>query len=64
MASKSLARVARAAAKADRAEQALRAARADLRAAIVAARDAGETLTAIARTVGVTRQRIKQIIGR
>jgi DNA-directed RNA polymerase sigma subunit (sigma70/sigma32) len=59
----SLTRVARAAAKARRAEDAVRAARAELRAAIVAAREAGESLTAIARVVGVTRQRIKQIIG-
>lgn len=59
-----LTRVARAATKARRAEDAVRAARAELRAAIVAAREAGESLTAIARVVGVTRQRIKQIIGR
>jgi hypothetical protein len=58
-----LTRVARAAAKTRRAENAVRAARAELRAAIVAAREAGESLTAIARVVGVTRQRIKQIIG-
>jgi hypothetical protein len=63
MPSSLLTRVARAAAKARRAEDAVRAARAELRAAIVAAREAGESLTAIARVVGVTRQRIKQIIG-
>ena len=56
--------VARAAAKARRAEDAVRAARAELRGAIVAARGAGESLSAIARVVGVTRQRINQIIGR
>jgi DNA-directed RNA polymerase specialized sigma24 family protein len=59
-----LTRVARATTKARRAEDAVRAARAELRAAIVAAREAGESLSAIARVVGVTRQRIKQIIGR
>lgn len=59
-----LTRVARAVLKARRAEDAVRAARAELTAAIVAAREAGESLTAIARVVGVTRQRIKQIIGR
>lgn len=58
-----LTRVRRAAAKASRAEENLRAARAELHAAIVTAREAGESLTAIARVVGVTRQRIKQIIG-
>jgi hypothetical protein len=64
MAGNSLTRVARAAAKARRAEDAVRAARAELRAAVVAAREAGESLSAIARVVGVTRQRVNQIIGR
>jgi DNA-directed RNA polymerase sigma subunit (sigma70/sigma32) len=63
MPSSLLTRVAPAAAKTRHAENAVRAARAELRAAIVAAREAGESLTAIARVVGVTRQRIKQIIG-
>jgi DNA-binding XRE family transcriptional regulator len=63
MAGNSLTRVARAAAKARRAEDAVRAARAELRAAVVQAREAGESLSAIARVVGVTRQRINQIIG-
>ena len=64
MAGNSLTRVARAAAKARRAEDAVRAARAELRAAIVSAKEAGESLTAIARVVGVTRQRVNQIIRR
>jgi hypothetical protein len=59
-----LTRVARAASKARRAEDTLRAAREELHATILAAREAGESLTAIARVVGVTRQRIKQMIGR
>ena len=64
MPASALTRVRRAAAKASRADQDLRAARAELHAAILAARDAGESLTAIAGVVGVTRQRIKQIVGR
>jgi DNA-directed RNA polymerase sigma subunit (sigma70/sigma32) len=64
MATAALQRVARAVEKAKRAEEGLRAAREELRAAVIAARDAGETLAAIARTAGVTRQRIKQIIDR
>jgi DNA-directed RNA polymerase specialized sigma24 family protein len=59
----SLTRVARANAKVRRAEQALQRAREEFRDAIVVARDDGESLAAIARTVGVTRQRIKQIVG-
>jgi DNA-directed RNA polymerase sigma subunit (sigma70/sigma32) len=58
----SLSRVARAAERAKREEHALRAAREELRHAILAARDAGESLAAIGRTLGVTRQRVKQII--
>jgi DNA-directed RNA polymerase sigma subunit (sigma70/sigma32) len=45
-----------------RTEEALRRAREDLRQAIVAAHDGGETFAAIARTLGVTRQRVKQIV--
>jgi DNA-directed RNA polymerase specialized sigma24 family protein len=63
MAASSLTRVARAKAKVRRAEQALQRARGEFRDAIVTARDDGESLAAIARTVGVTRQRIKQIVG-
>jgi hypothetical protein len=63
MHSRALGRVRRAALKASRAEENLRAARAELHNAVVAAREAGESLTAIAGVVGVTRQRIKQIIG-
>jgi flagellar hook-basal body complex protein FliE len=63
MQSRALGRVRRAALKASRAEENLRAARAELHNAVVAAREAGESLTAIAGVVGVTRQRIKQIIG-
>jgi DNA-directed RNA polymerase specialized sigma24 family protein len=62
MAATPLARVARASAKVRRAEQALERARAEFRLAVIAAREAGESLAAIARTVGVTRQRIKQIV--
>ena len=57
-----LAGVARAAAKVQNAEEALRAARRELREAIVAAIEAGESQVAIARAVGVSRQRIKQIL--
>jgi DNA-directed RNA polymerase specialized sigma24 family protein len=64
MAGSPLTRVARAATKTRRAEEAVRAARAELRAAVVQAREAGESLSAIARVVGVTRQRVNQIIGR
>jgi hypothetical protein len=63
MPASALKRVRGAAAKASRAELDLRAARAELHAAILAAREAGESLTAIAGVVGVTRQRIKQIVG-
>jgi DNA-directed RNA polymerase sigma subunit (sigma70/sigma32) len=63
MTGKPLTRVGRATAKARRAEDAVRVARAELRAAIIAAREAGESLSAIAHVVGVTRQRIRQIIG-
>lgn len=59
----SLSRIVRAVAEVRRAEDALRSARDELRQAIVSAREEGESLAAIARTVGVTRQRIKQIIG-
>jgi DNA-directed RNA polymerase sigma subunit (sigma70/sigma32) len=62
MAATPLARVAKASAKVRRAEQALERAREEFRNAVVAAHEAGETLAAIARTVGVTRQRIKQIV--
>jgi DNA-directed RNA polymerase sigma subunit (sigma70/sigma32) len=62
MSAASLTRVARAATKVRRTEEALRRAREDLRQAIVAAHDGGETLAAIARTLGVTRQRVKQIV--
>lgn len=59
-----LSHVTRAAARAKRAEEALRAAREDLRRAIISAKEAGVSLAAIARTLGVTRQRIKQIVSR
>jgi DNA-directed RNA polymerase specialized sigma24 family protein len=63
MAAASLARVDRAATKVRRAEKALQRAREDLREAIVAARESGETFAAIARILGVSRQRVKQIAG-
>jgi DNA-directed RNA polymerase specialized sigma24 family protein len=63
MAAASLARVGRAATKVRRTEEALQRARKDLREAIVVARADGESFAAIARTIGVTRQRVKQIVG-
>lgn len=63
MAATPLSRVRQAAAKLRRAEEAVRVARGELRTAIVSAREDGESLAAIARTIGVTRQRVKQIIG-
>jgi DNA-directed RNA polymerase specialized sigma24 family protein len=63
MAAAPLNEVAQAARKVRRAEEALRHAREDLRAAIMEARENGETFAAIARTLGVTRQRVKQIAG-
>jgi DNA-directed RNA polymerase sigma subunit (sigma70/sigma32) len=63
MAAAPLTEVARAAMKVRRAEESLRRARAELRAAIMEARENGETFAAIARTLGVTRQRVKQIAG-
>jgi phosphoribosylcarboxyaminoimidazole (NCAIR) mutase len=63
MAANPLSRVARANAKVRRAEETLRSARNEFRDAVVSAHQRGESLAAIARTVGVTRQRIKQIIG-
>jgi DNA-directed RNA polymerase specialized sigma24 family protein len=64
MAAVPLAQVARAATKVRRAEESLRRARDELRDAIIAAREDGESFAAIARTLGVTRQRVKQIVGR
>lgn len=63
MAAAPLAKVASAATRVRRAEESLRRARDELRRAIVAARENGETYAAIARTLGVTRQRVKQIAG-
>jgi outer membrane murein-binding lipoprotein Lpp len=59
-----LSRVRMAAAKVHRAEQSVQKARRELRAAIASARDAGESLTAIAKTLGVTRQRVSQLLER
>jgi transcriptional regulator len=42
----------------------VQAARKELRAAILAARKDGESLAAIARTLGVTRQRVSQLLER
>jgi DNA-directed RNA polymerase specialized sigma24 family protein len=56
--------VARAAAKARRAEEALGRAREELREAVVAARASGVSFAQIARALGVTRQRVKQIVDR
>jgi DNA-directed RNA polymerase sigma subunit (sigma70/sigma32) len=59
-----LTRVRQAAERAHRAESDYREARERLRDEIVAAREAGETLNAIAEAAGVSRQRILQIIKR
>jgi hypothetical protein len=59
-----LSRVRAAAAKVHRAEQSVQKARKELRAAIAAARSDGESLTAIAKTLGVTRQRVSQLLER
>ena len=64
MADTPLDRVARAAADVKRAEESLRLARVRLRAEIVAATEAGASMTSVARTLGVSRQRVKQIVGR
>jgi DNA-directed RNA polymerase specialized sigma24 family protein len=64
MATTPLGQVRQAAAKVRRAERALLKARKELRAAIVAARENGESLAAIARTLGVTRQRVSQLLER
>jgi hypothetical protein len=64
MAASPLSRVRRAAAKVHRAEQTVREARRELRAAIAAARNEGESMAAIARALGVTRQRVSQLLER
>jgi DNA-directed RNA polymerase sigma subunit (sigma70/sigma32) len=64
MAASPLSRVRRAAAKVDRAEESVRKARRELRAAIAAARTEGESLAAIARALGVSRQRVSQLLER
>lgn len=64
MAASSLTRVRRASAKVHRAEESVRAARSELREAIVSARKDGESLAAIARVLGVTRQRVSQLLER
>jgi DNA-binding MarR family transcriptional regulator len=64
MAASPLSRVRRAAAKVHRAEESVRIARRELRAAIAAARNDGESMAAIARALGVTRQRVSQLLER
>jgi DNA-directed RNA polymerase sigma subunit (sigma70/sigma32) len=64
MAANPLTRVRRASAKVQRAEEGVRAARKELREAILAARENGESLAAIARELGVTRQRVSQLLER
>ena len=64
MAASSLTRVRRASAKVHRAEESVKAARRELRAAILSARRDGESLAAIARALGVTRQRVSQLLER
>jgi hypothetical protein len=48
----------------NRAEQALRDAQRELEVAIRAAHASGESLSAIGRVAGVSRQRVAQIVGR
>lgn len=60
--SPALSRIARAVAARDRAEDGLRQARRDLERAIVTAYQAGESYSAIGRVVGITRQRVAQIV--
>jgi predicted XRE-type DNA-binding protein len=64
MAADPLVRVRRAAAKVKTAEENVRRARRELRAAIAAARKNGESQAAIARALGVTRQRVSQLLER
>ena len=64
MPNSSLTTVVRAAERVRRAEERLLRARAELRAAIVAAHEGGASLAAIARALGVTRQRVAQIAQR
>jgi DNA-binding phage protein len=64
MAKPELARVARAARKVERAEGDLQRAREELQTAVQAAVDTGETIAEIARTIGVSRQRVYQILRR
>jgi hypothetical protein len=59
-----LRRVVKAADKAQRAQAASEAARQELYAAMRDARAAGVTITRLATTLGVTRQRVKQILDR
>lgn len=58
----SIAAIVRAAERVRGAEERLRRARAELRAKIVAAHEGGTSFAAIARALGVTRQRIAQIV--
>ncbi|MBD0347977.1 MAG: helix-turn-helix domain-containing protein [Thermoleophilia bacterium] len=62
MSASSVAAVVRAAERVRGAEQRLRDARAELRATIVAAHAHGTSFAAIARALGVTRQRVAQIV--
>jgi hypothetical protein len=64
MATTPLGEVRQAAAKVRRAEQGVLKARKELRTAIATARESGESLAAIARTLGVTRQRVSQLLER
>jgi DNA-directed RNA polymerase specialized sigma subunit len=64
MAANSLTRVRRASAKLHRAEESVQLARRELREAILSARKDGQSLAAIARVLGVTRQRVSQLLER
>ena len=59
-----LARVAHARARTQKLERDLSAARNELRDAIIDAREAGESFTAIARVLGVSRQRVTEVVER
>jgi hypothetical protein len=55
-------RIRKATAKVEKAEQARAAARAELRAAILEARDEGVPLAVIARAAGLSRERVRQLV--
>lgn len=64
MSAQDLDKLRRGARKVERLERELEAARSDLRRLATNAYEGGETIAEIARTLGVTRQRIYQLLGR